>query len=217
MRLPRTKEWREARGLSQRELSAEAGVGESTVPRIERGESVTPPTARKIADALGVSVSDLLESPPVPLASAPSASLSPDGEPDETGQEEKRRERELITLIDLFVEREAGLEGLEEILKTAAANESVPLARVGVYAENRNALRISYEEIASNRGVSKRLEEAERRLGALDARINALFGQLWSPGDAEQLRSLGKFARARITHSGEAVEEANAGTEADAS
>jgi transcriptional regulator with XRE-family HTH domain len=71
LKLARTKEWRESHGLTQRELAAEAGVGEATVARIEIGASVSPPTARKIAEALGVSVVDLLERPPVPLAEAP--------------------------------------------------------------------------------------------------------------------------------------------------
>jgi transcriptional regulator with XRE-family HTH domain len=70
LKLARTKEWRESHGLTQRELAAEAGVGEATVARIEAGASVTPPTARKIAEALGVAVADLLERPPVPLAEA---------------------------------------------------------------------------------------------------------------------------------------------------
>ncbi len=81
MKLARTKEWRESVGLTQRRLAAEAGVGEVTVARIETGASVTPPTARKIADALGVSVADLMERPPVPLAGAPSVSTSPDETP----------------------------------------------------------------------------------------------------------------------------------------
>jgi len=71
LKLARTKEWRESHGLTQRELAAEAGVGEVTVARIETGASVTPSTARKIAGALGVAVADLLERPPVPLAKAP--------------------------------------------------------------------------------------------------------------------------------------------------
>ena len=71
MELARTKEWREARGLTQRELAAAASVGEVTVARVETGASVAPPTARKIAAALDVSVVDLLERPPVPLAGAP--------------------------------------------------------------------------------------------------------------------------------------------------
>ena len=70
MKLERLKEWREARGLTQKELSREAHVAEKTVARIELGDSVRPNTARKIADALGVSVADLLERPPVPLAEA---------------------------------------------------------------------------------------------------------------------------------------------------
>jgi transcriptional regulator with XRE-family HTH domain len=71
LELARTKEWRESRGLTQRELAAKAGVGEVTVARIETGASVTTSTARKIAEALGVAVADLLERPPVPLAEAP--------------------------------------------------------------------------------------------------------------------------------------------------
>ena len=71
MQLARTKEWRESRGFTQRELAAEAGISEVTVARLETGHSSTPPTARKIADALGVAVADLLERPPVPLADSP--------------------------------------------------------------------------------------------------------------------------------------------------
>jgi len=70
LKLARTKEWRESLGLTQRGLAAEAGVGEATVARIETGASVTPPTARKIAEALDVAVADLLERRPVPLAEA---------------------------------------------------------------------------------------------------------------------------------------------------
>ena len=68
MYLARTKEWREAQGLTQRELAAKAAISEVTIARLETGHSTTPPTARKIATALGVSVADLLERPPVPLA-----------------------------------------------------------------------------------------------------------------------------------------------------
>jgi transcriptional regulator with XRE-family HTH domain len=73
MELARTKVWRLSRGLSQKELAAEAEVGEVTVARIEGGASVAPSTARKVAGALGVSVADLMESPPVPLGEAPTS------------------------------------------------------------------------------------------------------------------------------------------------
>jgi transcriptional regulator with XRE-family HTH domain len=85
LELARTKEWRESHGLTQRELASKAGVGEATVARIETGASVAPPTARKIAEALGVAVADLLERPPVPLAEASEAG------PTEAGAEEERR------------------------------------------------------------------------------------------------------------------------------
>ncbi len=85
MKLPRLREWRESRGLTQKELAAKARVGEVTVARIETdAHTTTPPTARKLADALGISVADLLESPPVPLEPAPSA--SPEGTTSGAGQ-----------------------------------------------------------------------------------------------------------------------------------
>jgi transcriptional regulator with XRE-family HTH domain len=68
LKLARTREWRESQGLTQRELAAKAVVGEVTVARLEGGASVSPVTARKVAEGLGVSVADLLERPPVPLA-----------------------------------------------------------------------------------------------------------------------------------------------------
>ncbi len=73
MQLPRLKEWRESRGLLQKELAAEAGLSEFTITRIEGGDSIRPNTARRVADALGVSVGDLMERPPVPLVEAPEA------------------------------------------------------------------------------------------------------------------------------------------------
>src|SRR5215217_1589326 len=91
MQLPRTKEWREAAGLTQRELSKESGVGKGTIVRIENGESATPRTAKKIADTLNISVADLLESPPVPLGQAPTSS-----EPAEEAEESKKRREELL-------------------------------------------------------------------------------------------------------------------------
>ena len=91
MKLARTKDWRESHGLTQRELAAEAGVGEVTVARIETGSSVSPPTARKVAGALGVSVADLLERPPVPLAEAPEAGRLEE-EPSPAVEVQERRE-----------------------------------------------------------------------------------------------------------------------------
>ena len=65
MKLERTREWREVRGFTQRDLAEEAGLGMFTIPRIERGENVTPRTARKIAAALDLDIMDLMANPPV--------------------------------------------------------------------------------------------------------------------------------------------------------
>jgi transcriptional regulator with XRE-family HTH domain len=67
VKLERLREWRESKGLTQKELAAAAKASEFTVARAESGEVVRPNTARRLAEGMGVSVSDLLESPPVSL------------------------------------------------------------------------------------------------------------------------------------------------------
>jgi transcriptional regulator with XRE-family HTH domain len=64
MQLAKAKEWREARGHTQRSLAAESGVSEVTIARLETGHGTTPSTALKLANALNVEVVDLLENPP---------------------------------------------------------------------------------------------------------------------------------------------------------
>jgi transcriptional regulator with XRE-family HTH domain len=86
MRLQRLREWRESRGLMQRELAEEADVSEFSVLRAERGDSMRVDTARKIAEALGVSVADLLERPPVPLAKPGAAGPGASGAQEAAGQ-----------------------------------------------------------------------------------------------------------------------------------
>jgi len=71
MKLARLKDWRESRGLTQKELAEEAHASEWTVTRAEADEEVRPNTARRLAEVLDVTVADLLERPPVPLAEAP--------------------------------------------------------------------------------------------------------------------------------------------------
>lgn len=55
------RRYREMQGMLQRELAERAGVPVKTVGRIERGEvDVRLGTLKKIADALGLSVGDLI-------------------------------------------------------------------------------------------------------------------------------------------------------------
>jgi transcriptional regulator with XRE-family HTH domain len=65
LQLPRTREWRLTRGMSQRGLAAAAGLGQMTIHRIEDGGSAWPSTASKIAEALSVEVRDLLDTAPL--------------------------------------------------------------------------------------------------------------------------------------------------------
>ena len=58
----RLEELREARGLSQAELARRSGVPQSTISRIEAGEtgSITLGNLERLADALGVNAAVLI-------------------------------------------------------------------------------------------------------------------------------------------------------------
>jgi len=110
VKLQRLKEWRESRGFSQRELSLEAHVAEKTVARIELGDSVRPTTARKVADALGVEVIDLMGEPPVPLGRGPS----------EPGQRETGPAEAGSAVVAVGMTSEEATENLEQQLYSPA-------------------------------------------------------------------------------------------------
>jgi len=74
----------------QKELAGEAEVSEFTVVRAEGGMSIRPDTARKIAEALGISVADLMERPPVPLDEPLPAGQTKGPDPNAWGGEQDR-------------------------------------------------------------------------------------------------------------------------------
>jgi transcriptional regulator with XRE-family HTH domain len=76
---PRLREWRETRGATQAMLSESSGISEHTISRIEHGAPLRPTTARKLADALGVEIADLMESPPVLLGKAKALDVDLEG------------------------------------------------------------------------------------------------------------------------------------------
>jgi transcriptional regulator with XRE-family HTH domain len=63
MLLPKLKEYRERKGLTQRELADLSGVSRGTIIRVEAGEDCRPPAARKLAAVFGVEPGELMESP----------------------------------------------------------------------------------------------------------------------------------------------------------
>ena len=74
MRLPRLKEVRELHGWSQKNLAEAAGVSRDSISNYETGHrEAYPATARKLADALGVEIADLLQATARPKEVAPSS------------------------------------------------------------------------------------------------------------------------------------------------
>ncbi len=62
--LPRLREIREDKAMSQRELADESGVAQSTIVELERKKrDAQPSTTRKLAEALGVEPVELMREP----------------------------------------------------------------------------------------------------------------------------------------------------------
>ena len=62
--VPRLETWRRVGTLTQQELAARAKVARSTIVRAEGGGAISLANVRKIAEALGISVRQLLYSDP---------------------------------------------------------------------------------------------------------------------------------------------------------
>lgn len=77
----RLRALRSRRGLSQRELAGRSGVSVGMISEVERGsKSPTVRLAYQLAQALGVSLTELLEAPPTPDSSGqpgPAVAVSP--------------------------------------------------------------------------------------------------------------------------------------------
>jgi transcriptional regulator with XRE-family HTH domain len=71
VQIPRLREWREARALTQVELAELADLSSRSVAGYEAGAGARPPTVRKLAQVLNVEIADLLGEPAYPKDSAP--------------------------------------------------------------------------------------------------------------------------------------------------
>jgi transcriptional regulator with XRE-family HTH domain len=71
VQIPRLREWREARALTQVELAELADVSSRSVAGYEAGAGARPPTVRKLAEVLNVDIADLLGEADYPKDSAP--------------------------------------------------------------------------------------------------------------------------------------------------
>jgi transcriptional regulator with XRE-family HTH domain len=64
--------FRMEQGLTQQELAAKANVSQSAIAQLEKGSRTQPypSTLRKLSEALGISISDLLPAAAAPLVTA---------------------------------------------------------------------------------------------------------------------------------------------------
>jgi transcriptional regulator with XRE-family HTH domain len=195
LELARTKEWRESHGLTQRELASKASVGEATVARIETGASVAPPTARKIAAALGVAVADLLERPPVPLAKAPEEAGPTEDEAEERRvipQSAANLKRYIRDMKELKKLREAEMEelgkgvglsdallnqmdladiGLRDSLKVLGVLDFAEAVRAGRQMAEPEAIPLCHELLRRLEDLEKLSAEARVSSGVAEANI----------------------------------------------
>jgi transcriptional regulator with XRE-family HTH domain len=88
MRIPRVREWREARALTQKELAVKAGVSSRSVASYEAGGSARLPMVRRIADALEIEVTDLMGEEALPKAHRQDSETAPGTWPPRLGDEE---------------------------------------------------------------------------------------------------------------------------------
>ena len=175
-------------GLTLIDAAKKTGVTRATLSELERGHRhPVAPTLVKIAKGYGVPVEELLESPPVPLVSAPSASPLPDVGAAEAGQREVETAeagesvdyRKLyFDLGDRLLEQlDQTLAMIDEVLTTEDYAEFVKLPvdeqhwRIET-AERLNGLaREVIESLEEDPGAAQRDELAERRrrLGVVGA------------------------------------------------
>ena len=207
MKLARTKEWRESHGLTQRELAAAAGVGEVTVARVETGASVSPPTARKLAEVLDVSVADLLERPPVPLAVASQETGHTEAEVEEEQRpdDEVTRRRFYSGLAEaraLLLESTAELwdrllDRGEDNVDTLRQIEHVTTKEIINHA-------IDEEEIKERCAPEQRdqLERAEQRLLEADRRVSQAIEAKLPSREIDKRRAARAERQAKFPHLG---------------
>ena len=109
MHLPRLRALRELRGLSQLDLAQRSGVNRRTIINVEQDKPARPSTARRLAEALDVEITDLVGEAALPKGAAASISSS---ERLARRNEARRRATELAY---------TALEALRDMLRAYAA------------------------------------------------------------------------------------------------
>jgi transcriptional regulator with XRE-family HTH domain len=111
VQIPRLREWREARALTQVELAERARISSRSVAGYEAGHGARPPTVRRLAEALGVDVIELVG---VGVDSGKAQAPPSPEQPSFNGLLEEERRR---------AEREKLIEGLPGWIRAAVEDE----------------------------------------------------------------------------------------------
>ncbi len=178
----RIKAARKAAGLSQEELARRADLSLNGFADIER-EVIKDPhysSLRKIADALGVPIGELLEAEPVPFdaaseveAEAPKAP-APSPEILEGGEWERRRPRIVGLTLEATALRKRWAKELQEggLAEHRAMEISFAIKGVLEYAESQTLLGgLENTDKANAKQVKRLREELERLVGLLELSV----------------------------------------------
>jgi transcriptional regulator with XRE-family HTH domain len=109
VQIPKLREWREARALTQVELADLADLSSRSVAGYEAGAGARPPTVRKLAEVLNVDIADLVGEVDPPK----------DGAPKSPREWLRAHNARLLSLTE---------EGLSDIFAALYANESEKFA-----------------------------------------------------------------------------------------
>jgi transcriptional regulator with XRE-family HTH domain len=170
------KRLREERGLSQVKLAARADLNPATVNQIERGaRNASPGTLRKLAEALGVSLVDLIEGN-YPKARAPQPSL-------EDAAQSEAFQHALAVLFRGLARRGQGI--IEQSLREGPS-EALSRELAEYHAETAALYRIKGRRDIFGRD-SDEVAEAEAAYQEVEDRIQAMLRQ--DIGATEEERS----------------------------
>jgi transcriptional regulator with XRE-family HTH domain len=170
------KRLREERGLSQVKLAARADLNPATVNQIERGaRNASPGTLRKLADALGVSLVDLIEGN-YPKGQAPQPSL------EDAAQSEALQEA-LAVLFQGLARRGQGM--IEQSVREGPS-ETLSRELAEYHAETAALYRIKGGRDIFGRD-SDELAEAEAAYEEVESRIQAMLRQDIDASEEERI------------------------------
>jgi transcriptional regulator with XRE-family HTH domain len=169
------KRLREERGLSQVKLAARADLNPATVNQIERGaRNASPGTLRKLAEALGVSLVDLIEGN-YPKGQAPQPSL-------EDAARSEAFQHALAVLFRGLARRGQGI--IEQSLREGPS-EALSRELTEYYAET-----AAVHQIKGRRDIfgrdSDELAETEAEYQEVEGKIQAMWSQDIDATDEER-------------------------------